>query len=369
MKSIPLHAGVWCTDGPGGESVVVIVDPKSLTVTHFVVKGNEKPHSQWLVPIEEVESVIPDAIHLRCSVAGLAEMKSFTHTEFRQVEIPQYVGADQQVPYYAPVYESEKYERELVPEGEYPVRQGIEVEATDGTVGRIHDLLYDEESGQLTHFVLREGDPWGRKDVLMPISLVDTVGKDKVYLAIDKETVAATLLAVSTHWQAGAGEVEMVVLISESDATAKEALEGITKAAKQDELKVHNAAILVKDGEGNVSITETEDISSGHGALFGALTGGLAGLLGGPVGVVVGAAAGAVTGGLAARWIDMGISDEYLSGLGESLKPGSSALVILVDQASAEGAAAALDAFEGKVIRQALTKDVVAEIGAQEQAG
>lgn len=302
-------------------------------------------------------------------MADLAEMKPFTHTEYRRIEIPRYVGADQQAPYYAPAHEVVQYERELVPEGEYPIRQGIGVEATNGTVGRIHNLLYDEESGQLTHLVLREGHPWGKKDVLMPVSLVDNVGRDKVYLAIDKETVAATLLAVPTRWGAGAGQLEMVALVSDAADNAKEALKGIKKAAKRDDLKVHNAAVLIKDAEGKASITETEDISPSHGALFGAISGGLVGLLGGPVGVVVGAAAGAAAGGVAARWIDMGISDEYLSSLEEGLKPGSSALVLLVGQESAEQTAEALAAFEGRVLRQALTTDVIAEIGVQEETG
>ena len=46
------------------------------------------------------------------------------------------------------------------------------------------------------------------------------------------------------------------------------------------------------------------------------------GLIGGPVGVVVEALAGLGAGSLAAKWVDLGFSDEFLAGLQEHLSLG-----------------------------------------------
>lgn len=362
MKNIPVHAKVDCADGPCGDSVAVIVDPKTLKVTHFSVKTRAKAHPQLLVPVEEVMEATADSIRLRCSSEELAEMKPFTVTEYRQVEIPRYSGYGAAQPYYSPDIETLKVEKELVPDGEITIRPRMEVEATDGSVGRVHELLTDPESGQITHVVLREGHPWGKKDVIMPVSLVDMVGRDKVYLTLDKETVAAMLLAVPARWKAGTAALQLVVLIGEATGTAQDALQTLKEVARKDDVEIHNAAVLVKDVGGQATITETEDVSTRHGALFGAISGALIGLLGGPVGAVVGAAAGAAAGGAASRWIDMGFSDDYLAKLEEGLQPGSSALVVLVDPESADEVVSVLGAFEGQVLCEEITADVAAKI-------
>ena len=95
--------------------------------------------------------------------------------------------------------------------------------------------------------------------------------------------------------------------------------------------EILNAALAVKDEDGKTHIYETGDVYPRRGALFGALVGGSFGLLGGPVGMVVGALAGAFTGHTAAGRIDMGFSDSYLEELIQSLEPGTSAVVALVE--------------------------------------
>jgi uncharacterized membrane protein len=156
-----------------------------------------------------------------------------------------------------------------------------------------------------------------------------------------------------------------VVLTSNDAGTAKEARNALKESAKKEDLEVLNVAVLAKDKEGKVSVAESEDVSSRHGALFGAITGGLLGLIGGPAGVVLGAAAGAATGGIAAGKLDMGFSDAYLAKMEENLQPGSSALVVLVEPAWAERVSAVLAGFQGEVLRQALTYAMVAQVAVQ----
>lgn len=72
---------------------------------------------------------------------------------------------------------------------------------------------------------------------------------------------------------------------------------------------------MVKGADGTISVQDKKEIEPRKRRLLGAVTGGLIGLVGGPVSVAVGALTGAVSGGLAAKWIDMGFSDEFLAGL------------------------------------------------------
>jgi sporulation protein YlmC with PRC-barrel domain len=71
------------------------------------------------------------------------------------------------------------------------VRRGARVEATDGHVGRVDEFLIDPESEHITHLVMREGHLWGQRDVTIPISKVDRMEEDTVYLKLDKGSVEA----------------------------------------------------------------------------------------------------------------------------------------------------------------------------------
>ena len=88
MNNIPLNAHVECADGPCGTSVAVIVDPKTLRATHVVVKGKKRPHTQWLVPVEEVAEAGDDLIRLQCGADELAGMPPCIVKGYRQVAVP-----------------------------------------------------------------------------------------------------------------------------------------------------------------------------------------------------------------------------------------------------------------------------------------
>jgi len=47
------------------------------------------------------------------------------------------------------------------------------------------------EENQITHLVLREGHLWGQKDVAIPVSEIERIGRETVHLKLDKRRVAA----------------------------------------------------------------------------------------------------------------------------------------------------------------------------------
>lgn len=76
------------------------------------------------------------------------------------------------------------------------------------------------------------------------------------------------------------------------------------------------------------------------------------------LGAAVGAGAGAVSGSLA----DIGISNEFMKQCGETLKPGTSALFVLVRKATPDKVLEQLKQFKGKVLKTSLTVDEEAEL-------
>jgi sporulation protein YlmC with PRC-barrel domain len=189
---IPINADVYCNGHRCGVSTCLIINPITKKVTHLVVKEKAFPHIERLVPIELVLETSLQKIQLRCSHNQLEEMESFIETEFIRAEIPEYVGDPFVIwPFAIPRTEMISVEHERIPPGELAVRRGARVEATDGHAGRVDEFLVHPADGHITHLVLREGHLWGQKDVTIPVSQIDHIEEDAVYLKLDKHSVEA----------------------------------------------------------------------------------------------------------------------------------------------------------------------------------
>jgi uncharacterized membrane protein len=123
--------------------------------------------------------------------------------------------------------------------------------------------------------------------------------------------------------------VQVIVAAFKDVDAASTALKSLEEAKKERLIDIEDAAVIVKDAQGKVTIRETADMRGGKGFTIGAITGGVVGLLAGPVGWA--ALGGGVIGGLAAKLKDGGFSDKKLQKLAEGLTPGSSALVAVID--------------------------------------
>jgi uncharacterized membrane protein len=111
---------------------------------------------------------------------------------------------------------------------------------------------------------------------------------------------------------------------------ADQALKALKQAKRERLIGIQNAAVLRKDEKGKLHIKETADMGGGRGAALGGVAGAAIGLLAGPA-LWVPAAVGALVGDLAAKLRDSGFSDERLKTIGESLEPGSSAIIAVVE--------------------------------------
>jgi uncharacterized membrane protein len=104
----------------------------------------------------------------------------------------------------------------------------------------------------------------------------------------------------------------------------------LKQAQKEKLIKIENAAVLHKEAKGKLHIKETADLGGKRGAALGGVAGAAIGVIAGPA-LLVPAAVGALVGGLTAKLRDTGFSDQRLKKVGEGLKPGSSAIIAVVE--------------------------------------
>lgn len=188
---IPLKVKVYCVDGPCGQSKEVVLDRNTQEVTHLVVKENGAPHSELLVPVDLITETTPHEIRLRCPRGELAELQNFLKTDIVEEKVPRYVPDVNLIPLQVPESKWVTVRREDIPPGEVAVRQGARVEATDGLLGRLDEFLVDPVTEQVTHLVMRKGHLLGQRDVTIPVSEIEHLEENTIYLKLNKEEIQA----------------------------------------------------------------------------------------------------------------------------------------------------------------------------------
>jgi uncharacterized membrane protein len=154
---------------------------------------------------------------------------------------------------------------------------------------------------------------------------------------------------------------EMMVVAFEDETKADEVLNTLKQMDVEATVDLKSAAVVKRDAEGKVRIKETKDFDAKQGAIGGAVAGGLLGLLTGRflMGAIVGAAGGAAAG----HGVDLGLNDDYLRSVGESLGTGSSAIVALISFERVERAMVELDKYEGgTILRHTLSDEVYQQL-------
>ena len=184
---LPLNVAVYCLDGLCGKSEAVIMDRQTEEVTHLVVKRNHWPHAEVLVPVDLVTEATTHSIWLNCAKDRLAELRPFQELELIKETIPHYLPD----PYLMMRLEYPEarwvpVRRESVPPGQVAVHKGARVEAVDGHAGRLDEFVVDPVTEKVTHLVMREGHLWGQRDVTIPVSEIDHLEEDTIYLRLSK---------------------------------------------------------------------------------------------------------------------------------------------------------------------------------------
>jgi uncharacterized membrane protein len=146
----------------------------------------------------------------------------------------------------------------------------------------------------------------------------------------------------------------LVVIGYDNPFTAEEVRLKLRKLQREYLLDLEDAVVAVKDDAGKVKLNQSVNLTAA-GALSGGFWGSLIGLifLNPLLGLAVGAASGAVSGALA----DIGIDDNFMKDLASTLKPGSSALFVLVRKATADKVLEELAGTGGSVLKTSLSHE------------
>lgn len=204
MIDLPMMAEVHCSDGIVGLSEHVVVNPINQQVTHLVVKSLRPPFDQYLVPIDEVGETTPTRIQLKCSRDKVLKMDPFEYKEYLRTEYPTYLGLAHDLPA-SPIEQdveaSVSVKHRNIPKGELAVWRGAKVEATDGYVGQVDELLVNSNNMKATHLVLRERHVFGHRDITIPVSQIDRVDENTIYLKLDRRSIEELPTTPNQRWQ------------------------------------------------------------------------------------------------------------------------------------------------------------------------
>ena len=144
----------------------------------------------------------------------------------------------------------------------------------------------------------------------------------------------------------------LVVIGFEEEYRAFELRAELVKIQKEYLLKMEDVVVVTKDDKGKVKLHQALNLTV-SGAVGGTFWGMLIGML--FLNPLVGAAVGAGAGALSGKLSDIGINDDFMKELGETLTPGSSALFVLVRKSTPEKVLDRIKGFKGKVIKTSLT--------------
>lgn len=190
----PLNVDVHCTDGLCGRSTHIILNPITEKVMHIVVKEQEAPYAERIVPVKWVHETTPELILLSHTKDEVATLDIFNQENFIQREVPHY-ATDPEItqlwPYVVPATRIISEKHLQVPSGGLAVRRWARVKATDGDIGQVDEFIVDPESKQVTHLVLKEGLPWKKRQITIPVSEIERIENYTVYLKIHKQAVRA----------------------------------------------------------------------------------------------------------------------------------------------------------------------------------
>lgn len=151
----------------------------------------------------------------------------------------------------------------------------------------------------------------------------------------------------------------LVVITFDDMEEAERVLKTMRSVQQEGLVSLDDSAVVVRDEEGKYHVKNEVD----RGVKIGALGGGAIGLMIGgllfPVaGILVGVLGGAAVGALAG----VGIDKDFVKEVEGAMEPGTSAIVLVVREANANVALAALKPYKGTVYSTTFPPETEAEI-------
>ncbi|MBV9392084.1 MAG: DUF1269 domain-containing protein [Verrucomicrobia bacterium] len=153
----------------------------------------------------------------------------------------------------------------------------------------------------------------------------------------------------------------LVVVGYDDRFKAEEVRIQLQKLQREYLLDLEDAVVAVKDENGKIKLDQAVNLAA-KGAVSGGFWGALVGLifLNPLLGAAMGATAGAVSGALT----DVGINDDFMKELAQTMAPNTSALFVLVRKSTPDKVLEELKGTGGKILKTSLSNEDEAKLQA-----
>jgi uncharacterized membrane protein len=131
---------------------------------------------------------------------------------------------------------------------------------------------------------------------------------------------------------------------------ARDALGSLRDLERQGLIRFEDTALVERDPDGTTHVKNEVSGTTEKGAVVGALLGAILGFMAPLLGIAIGAAAGAAVGAA----MDTGVSGAFVNDVKTALRPGRSALFLVIKEAELDAVMAAMRPYRGEVIQTTL---------------
>ena len=161
----------------------------------------------------------------------------------------------------------------------------------------------------------------------------------------------------------------LIVLGFDGLHTADEVLNKLRSLQKAHLVDLEDACVVERDKDGKVHLKQAVNLTAvgaASGGSWGALWGALVGVLflNPLAGMAIGALSGAAGGALSGSLVDYGINDDFIKQLGATIPQGSSALFVLVKNATEDKVLPEIEPFKPRILKTSLSDEAEAKLKA-----
>jgi uncharacterized membrane protein len=146
---------------------------------------------------------------------------------------------------------------------------------------------------------------------------------------------------------------QLLVVAFDHFDDARNAMASLRALEREGRIRFEDTAIVERDPDGTAHVKNEVSGTTETATLIGAVLGGIVAFAFPLAGMAIGAAAGAVIGAA----LDRGVSADFIDEVKTTLRPGRSALFLVVKESDADATLAALRQFKGEVIQTTLDSE------------
>lgn len=146
---------------------------------------------------------------------------------------------------------------------------------------------------------------------------------------------------------------QLIVIAFDHFDNARSAMANLRAIEREGRIQFEDTAIVERDPDGTAHVKNEVSSTAETAAVVGALIGGVVTFVFPLAGIAIGAALGAAIGAA----LDRGVSNNFVDEVKTTIRPGRSALFLVVKESYADATLAALRQFRGDVIQTTLDSE------------